>query len=374
MIGEIEINRLIFHESNCYFSRLEFQPDQTKSSIHKSMYIQKRYPFLGVVRWSGRYLIYFIVIDTVPVLLYKFMDWDFMAIPWQPIALIGVGVSFYLGFKNNSSYDRLWEARKIWGGIVNASRSFAIMTRDFITNEFDKLNEKELNGIHKRIVHRHVAWLMALTYQMRMYKVWEHDGKADVQLRKFAGIHPDDNSFDKLKGYLTTEDFNYLMQKGNKASHLLSIQSKDFKDQKMSGRIDDFRHMELEKVLGELYSLQGKSERIKKYPFPRQYATINFLFVWIFVLLLPFGMLTIFNSSEYSLFSWLAIPFTVLVSWVFMLMEMIGDYSENPFEGSYNDVPITSMARSIEIDIRQMIDETDLPEEIKPVGDFQVLM
>jgi putative membrane protein len=70
---------------------------------------------------------------------------------------------------------------------------------------------------------------------------------------------------------------------------------------------------------------------------------------------------------------WLTIPFAVLVSWVFWVMEMIGEYSENPFEGLYNDVPISSIARGIEIDILQMLDETDLPEPIKPLGDYQIL-
>ena len=84
-------------------------------------------------------------------------------------------------------------------------------------------------------------------------------------------------------------------------------------------------------------------------------------------------MQNVFAEFGNSIFAWLAIPFSMLVSWVFILMEMIGDYSENPFEGLYNDVPITSMARSIEIDIRQMLDETDLPDPIEPSGEFGLL-
>jgi len=85
-------------------------------------------------------------------------------------------------------------------------------------------------------------------------------------------------------------------------------------------------------------------------------------------------MLNIFNDDLSNLTSgWLVFPFSVLVSWVFILMEMIGEYSENPFEGLYNDVPISSMARSIEIDIRQMLDETDLPKPLEPVGDFNIM-
>ena len=150
--------------------------------------------------------------------------------------------------------------------------------------------------------------------------------------------------------------------KGNKASQLLSIQSSYLKALREKNLIEDFRHMELANMIKQFYTLQGKSERIKNFPFPRQYASVNLFFVWIFILLLPFAMLNILSGMGNSLFVWLAIPLSVLVSWVFIMMELIGDYSENPFEGLYNDVPITSLARSIEIDIRQMIEETDLPE------------
>ena len=142
-------------------------------------------------------------------------------------------------------------------------------------------------------------------------------------------IHHEDDHFKKLKPYISSSEYEYLMTKGNKASHLLSLQSKELLKLKLKGQIEDFRHMELEKMLAEFYTLQGKSERIKNFPFPRQYATVNYIFVWIFLILLPFGMLNVFADDTDSYSSWLVIPFTMLVSWVFILMEMTGDYSEN---------------------------------------------
>jgi len=137
--------------------------------------------------------------------------------------------------------------------------------------------------------------------------------------------------------------------------------------------IEDFRHMELANMLKVFYTLQGKCERIKNFPFPRQYASVNFFFVWIFILLLPFAMLHIVSGFNNDVFVWLTIPLTAVISWVFILMEMIGDYSENPFEGLNNDVPITSLARSIEIDIRQMLEETDLPKPIEAIDKGRLL-
>ena len=333
------------------------------------MYSGKHYSLLGTLKWSKKFIFYFIIIATIPVVLYQVFDFKWLVIPWQPISVIGIAVAFYLGFKNNSSYERLWEARKIWGGIVNSSRTFTVMSRDFIGNHFSsiKLPEDSLLSIHKTVVHCHVAWLHALTYQLREKRPWEHNDKKSEQMRKAAGIHPDDAHFEKLKEYLSETDYNYMMSKGNKASHLLSIQSSYFKALREKNLIDDFRHMELANMIKEFYTLQGQSERIKNFPFPRQYATVNLFFVWIFIILLPFGMLNIVSGMSNPLFIWLTIPLSVLVSWVFIMMELIGDYSENPFEGLYNDVPITSLARSIEIDIRQMLEETDLPEPPAPL-------
>ncbi len=134
--------------------------------------------------------------------------------------------------------------------------------------------------------------------------------------------------------------------------------------------------MEMENILVEFFNLQGKSERIKNFPYPRQFATLNHNFVWIFIIILPFGVMNEFNAigmyliEEHPFFGanfiWLTIPFSVVVSWVFHTMNRIGKVGENPFEGTANDVPITTISRGIEIDLREMLDEN--PETIpKPI-------
>ena len=131
------------------------------------------------------------------------------------------------------------------------------------------------------------------------------------------------------------------------------------------GLIEDFRHIELEKMLVEFYTQQGASERIKNFPYPRQYVTLNKWFIVIFIFLIPLGMLQEFEKLGGNLI-WLCIPFSALSSWIFTTMEKIGESSENPFEGSANDVPITTMSRTIEIDLREMYGEATIPPAIKP--------
>ncbi len=335
----------------------------------------KRYSFLQTINWTRKYILIFLILDTIPVLLFHSFGMEWMHIPWQPISLIGIAVAFYLGFKNNSSYERLWEARKIWGGIVNASRSFTVMCRDFINNDeaINKVDDGELIKLRKQVVHRHIAWLHCLTLELRKLKDWEHQAPRDMEVRKLFGVefHPD--KFKKLKKYLSEEEYQYIMGKGNRSSHILSTQSKQLIKLRQAGIVEHFRHLQMQQMITEFFTLQGKSERIKNFPFPRQYATVNYFFVILFIIMLPFGMLDVFTNLQADYWIWFSIPLSVVCSWVFWMMEIIGDYSENPFEGLYNDVPISSMATGIEIDIREMLDEKDLPTPIEPIGDYKIL-
>ena len=355
------------------------------------MYIYKVFPIKGMIGWTRKYIVLFLMISAIPVFLFDFLDWKWLHLPWLPIGLLGTAVAFIQGFKNNASYDRLWEARKIWGGIVNASRTWTIMIKDFINNNHsEKLHSTdELRNIHKEFVHRHVAWLTALRYQLRQPKVWEVSVQARNNKRfrkKHYSIPEMDFTLEEsIDPYLSESEKNEILAKGNRASQILGLQSRRLKDMRDQGLIEDFRHMELANMLKEFYTLQGKSERIKNFPYPRQFATLNQYFIWIFILLLPFGVMNEFESIGQTFldeflnheheagffhmlfdgigrhFVWLSIPFSALISWVFFTLELIGENTENPFEGGANDVPITNMSRGIEIDIRQLIDDDNIP-------------
>src|SRR5262245_19704661 len=113
------------------------------------MHTGNNYRFLEVILWTRRDLYFLFVLSAIPTALYTLLGWKFLALPWLPIALLGTAVAFVVGFKNNASYERVWEARKIWGGIVNSSRSFGMMVKDFTTNQFTKvpLSEEELQTL-----------------------------------------------------------------------------------------------------------------------------------------------------------------------------------------------------------------------------------
>ena len=367
------------------------------------MYTRRIFPLRGVLRWTRRHIFIFLIVATVPVIMFDVLRMKWLHVPWLPMSVLGIAVAFIIGFKNNASYDRLWEARKIWGGIVNASRSWTIMVKDFITNKHasSPLSEEELRTIHRELVHRHVAWLTALRYQLRKDKPWEMHLKTSRSNKEFREsqytVYEDTVPVEEaIAPYISEAEQKEIFAKGNQASQLLGIQSKRLKKLLTDGLIEDFRHMELTNMLVEFYTLQGKSERIKNFPYPRQFATLNYMFVWIFILLLPFGIMEGFEGIGKNIvayfeksdtvtylpfardvqlfigrhFVWFSIPFSALIAWVFHTMESIGENTENPFEGGPNDVPITDLSRGIEIDIRQLIDDENIPEPYKWVNDI----
>lgn len=299
------------------------------------MYTKKNYSIGRMLSWTRRDIYLFLLFSIIPVIMYEILDWKWLHLPWLPIGLIGTALAFIIGFKNNASYARLWEARKIYGGIVNASRLLATMVNDFITNEHALKNrtEEDFFEIKKTIIMRHVAWMTALRHALRVKKPWETttSNKSDQEVMK--KMHIQEYAFtleEELKKYLNKEEKEHILTKSNKQTAVLNLQSKHFKELKMEGLIEDFRHMEFKNMIGELFTLQGKVERIKNFPYPRQFATLNLFFAWIFVALLPFGLMSEFEKIGLSLintnntgilyqfiarnFVWLTIPFSIIIS------------------------------------------------------------
>ncbi len=327
------------------------------------MYTRRKYAFWMTFNWSKDPFIYGFLYAFVITSFYYYTEID-IALPWQPLSVLGIAVAFYLGFKNNSSYDRTWEARKIWGGIVNNSRTFGIATTSFIQGD-------DAEAIKKRLIYRHVAWLTALRYQLRLLKEWEHK---EERVKGLYLPHICEEYFNKLDDelmhYIPESEFNIYKSKTNTAAQILATQAHEFQTLRSQNYFNDFQHMEFHKLLGTFYDDQGRSERIKNFPFPRQYASVAYWTALVFAIFIPFGMLGIFSDEAKTHNIWLTIPFSALIIWVFFLMEKIGDYSENPFEGTYNDVPISSIARGIEIDLREMINDTDIPKPILATDGF----
>lgn len=332
------------------------------------MYAARNLPFNFIIRFAWKPLLVFFIYSAIITCLYEWAGAKFLALPFAPIALMGTAVAFYVGFKNNSSYERLWEARKIWGAIVNLSRTLTVYLLDYIQpgGELDYEALKE----HKRImIYRHIAYINALRIQLRHKKVWEDKNDPFTIIVRDETPFAHQNLLEEIKQFLHDDEAEDLYTKSNTAAHLLRKQSEHILHMHDKGCIETLKQIELGKIISALYNEQGACERIKNYPFPRQYAFFSDLFVWILAIILPYGLMG--ELSKYGdAYVWLTIPMSVLISWVFNVMEIIGDKSENPFEKGINDIPMTSICRNIEIDLREMLDEKDLPERVYPVNNI----
>ena len=249
--------------------------------------------------------------------------------------------------------------------------------QDMVTNEYsdDPKTEQQLHKEIKTLTYRHIAWMTALRYSMRQNKKWEtnihHKTNYEWGITSPEAKEPLEEA---LTDYLSKEDLDYVLSKGNKQTATLYLQSHHLRKLKEEGVIWEFSFLQLEGVLEELFTLQGKSERIKNFPYPRQYATLNHYFMWLLLFLLPMALVPQFLDigAEIAaskpllgeIFVWLSIPIYTAVAWMFHTMERIGRMGENPFEGTANDVPISTIARGIETDLRQNLGESleDIPE------------
>lgn len=329
------------------------------------MHTGRRYTPFEFFKWTLRDTLLLLFLATVPTVLYA-LGFRFIALPWQPLAVLGTALAFIVGFKNNASYGRIWEARQIYGAIINNSRSLGYTLRDALGND--------RHETVTMIFYRHFAWLTALRFQLREPRSWENmqqSNNREYKKGRYTVAEWEGKIEDELRQYLTTDELTYILSKKNRATQLTALQSATLATLKKEGIINDFQWTALQNMLVRLTDEQGRAERIKNFPYPRNFASVATYLMFIFVTLMPFALLKEIEKLGDGTFMegytiWFNIPLSAIVTWVFHVLDSIGESAVNPFEGSSNDVPITQISRTIEIDMRDMLNETPLPQPIIP--------
>lgn len=276
----------------------------------------------SIIRNNKKPIAFFVLWAMLIYYLEHVLQWDWISLPMAPVALLGGGLAIFLGFRNNSAYDRWWEARKIWGGMVNVSRTFSMNVISFLNG-----NDEEA----KVIVKRHLAFTYVLKNQLR-----EKDALQD-------SLH-----------FILPDELPEHEKKSNKATSLLTKQGLQITQLKVQGKIDSFEHQTLMKNIEIMFDYQGMSERIKKTVFPFFYKYFTRTFLWLFLIVLP--------GSLVHEMSWHAIPLSVAISFVYMILDRIGDVTENPLDARSSGTPLNAICRTIEIDLLQQLGEEHIPE------------
>lgn len=323
------------------------------------MYLKRTVAPSIVWYFSWRTLAKAALLGAAVTAAYHFLGLRPIGIPFLPIATIGTAVAFYVGFKNNSSYDRLWEARKIWGELTNLSRAAA----SYLLAVVDDSSRADAEAV----VKKWIAYVNLIRLQLRRKNVWDSKHHYTQLIQSCFPMRPyEEEAREILTQYGGKCDVNTLVAQRNAAKDIIHFIMREISALKAAGGINDFQQSDLLKMCGDMIAQQGKAERIKSFPFPRQYAYFSEVFITIFVCLLPFGLVQEFAKLGMHAI-WMTIPFTVLIAWIFDTMEKVGDTSENPFENGLNDVPMTAICRTIEIDLLEMIGATELPAPLAPV-------
>lgn len=269
---------------------------------------------------------------TVAYLAREYLVVQHIEIPSIIPTLLGTAIAFFIGFNNNQAYDRWWEARKIWGALVNDSRSYTRALINYVDED---------RVIARRMVLRHIAFLYALKANLR--------GAVDEIYIK----------------YLNEEDLKEIKTHSNTHNAILNIQSRDLQLLLKLNYIDGFRFIEINEMLVRFSDSMGMSERIKNTVFPTTYSYLTKVFIWLFVV--TFTLVISHTTGVYSIFlGW-------LIGFVFVSTQINGMSMVNPFENNSAGVPLNQITRTIEINLLQMLGEKDIPEPVKPINDEYVL-
>ena len=313
------------------------------------MFVRRDIPWTWTFFYAWRSLAYFALVSTgVYLLRSTFKSFD-LQIPFEPIVILGTALAIFLGFKNNEAYGRWWEARIIWGLGVNYSRAWARQVLTLFAAEPGE--QDELRAMQRRLIRRHIAFIHALRVFLRTTESFPLEDTEEEP----GG---DGHDYDQCQKFISAEDFQTMRRSDNPPDALLQIQGQELRTARERGWVSDYMLAHLDQTLVELNHVQGRSERIKKTPLPRPYSYFTRVFVQIHGTLLPFA----FGPTV----GWVMIPISMTVSFVFLSLDLIGSRTEDPFENRVDDVPLSSIARTIERNLEQILGESPLPPAMQP--------
>ena len=302
------------------------------------MLLKKKIPIsyvLGNIKYEITFVAIYAALIGIEDYYFHFIN---ISIPLNVPMVLGTILSLLLAFKSNQAYDRWWEARIVWGAIVNDSRTLTRQLLYFMADPYVSVNVKDFQG---RFVNRQIAWCYSLGQALR-----------------------NESPTDGLQKYLEPQEFAFVNKHDNVPNALLQLHERDLKSLLEEGQINKYQQVELDETLTRLCDSMGKCERIKNTVFPVTYSLYIHFSLFIFVLLLPFALLETFGILE--------IPMVVTIAASFFLIEKMAIHLQDPFENKPTDTPVTAIARSIERNLKQMINDQQVPDKVNP-SNFYVL-
>ena len=276
----------------------------------------------------------------------KFLPLKHTSLPSLPLGVLITAMSIFLAFQINQCYDRWWEARRLWGQLINVSRSLGRQITTLLTDKrFSSIpDEKEAAKFHRDLVYRHLAYVNTLRIALRS------GGKLSATDWQFLAQFLADAEILELKSAINVPA--QLLQKQGKV--IGALVGKEWGEQQILLQLDD--------SLNLLCDIQGGCERIKRTAFPDRFNFHTRVFVWLLAILIPFSLI---ESDQH--FDVVAMVTETMLAFIFVTIERLGAELRDPFENRANDTPMSAICRIIEIDLRQQLGETLVPPPLEPV-------
>lgn len=300
-----------------------------------SMMVTTRGSVLRLIRWQWRKVLLFLVTASVVYYVHDARGVSWFKLPLPPLAIVGAALGIFVGFRTNSSYDRWWEARRLWGQIVNASRAFASQVLAYLPGPGPDEGPGEASALQRALVLRQVAWSHALRCALR-----DQDVLADEDLRRL----------------LTEPERLALRGESNAAHALLHAQLGALAACADRGELTELRLASIDRTVIALLDAQGGCERIKRTPMPRSYGFIADRLIVTFGCLLPLGLV---GGLDLAI-----IPLNVVICLSFALISEAGRVIEDPFTLFWDGLPLHSLSTLIEINLRTRLGDRDLPRPV----------
>lgn len=308
------------------------------------MLIHRNLKWSVIFFYTWKSMLYYLLLAIVVYLLHDYFNVLKLHIPFTAISALSTALAIFLGFKTSNAYERWWEARQIWGSLVNYSRAWARQVITMIISD-NPQQADVVKDLQYRMVYRHIAYVHALRVFLRKKHHYNQQGQEE--------IYEEPNEYSDTKTFLTSPEYDVFTHKNNPPNFLLELQGEDLRFAYEHGWLSDYRFVKLEETLVEFNNVQGRSERIKNTPFPRQYSFFSRVFVFIHASLLPF----VFVEE----LRWASIPISVIISFVFLCLDLIGERSEDPFENRLEDVPLTALSLTIETNLKEQWGDPRFP-------------
>lgn len=308
------------------------------------MILKRRFDPLKVFTYVRGELLLALAAAMAAYLLHR---WDARsALPFSIAATLGGALAIFIGFRNNNAYARWWEARTLWGGIVNSSRILARLVITFTDSHAHQPNydRARSEAFKREMVYKTIAWAHALRIHLRGQNTWE-----------------------ELEPLITPDEHTQLAHAQNRPNVLMQLMGRRIYQAMADGTLGGFDSFQMEGQLLALANNQGGCDRIKNTPLLRQYHYFTRLFLQVFVVLLPFCLVV---DMEKLGIGWAVIPVAVIITFVFAVIGKVGEVNEDPFEARITDVPLTAICNTIERDLRELLGERDLPVKLQPVDGY----